>query len=161
MATSYIVTEEELQYIANVIRTKGGTSSSMRFPDGFATRINNMVISSYSVVPVMAKVADSELQVLHTYSGTSKSNTQTGLSRNHVYILTLRRENVMTGTTAFYMCLVYYSSGWNFQAMSSFDNYVNVSLAGTSASGRLTYTITKNQNNDLTANLYIICKISN
>lgn len=158
---SYIVTTEELQYIANAIRTKGGTSSSMVFPDGFVTRINNMVISSFSVVPVMAQIADSELQVLHTYSGTSKSKTQTGMSKNNVYMLTLRRENAMTGTINFYLCLVYYNSGWNYKVTSSFDNYVNVSVTGGSSTGRLTYTITKNQNLDLTANLYTICRITN
>lgn len=40
--TDYLVTASELTSVANAIRTKGGTSSSLSFPSGFVSAINNI-----------------------------------------------------------------------------------------------------------------------
>ena len=42
MPARYTVSSEELTNIANAIRTKGGTNSSLVFPAGFITAINNI-----------------------------------------------------------------------------------------------------------------------
>ena len=38
----YIVTDTSLSSIADAIRTKGGTSSSLAFPSGFVSAINDI-----------------------------------------------------------------------------------------------------------------------
>ena len=42
MSNYYKVTDTDLTTVANAIRTKGGTSASLSFPDGFATAIGNI-----------------------------------------------------------------------------------------------------------------------
>lgn len=39
---NYLVTDTDLQSIANAIRTKGGTSGSLTFPDGFVDAIGDI-----------------------------------------------------------------------------------------------------------------------
>ena len=39
---NYLVSDSDLTSIANTIRTKGGTSGSLIFPNGFNTAINNI-----------------------------------------------------------------------------------------------------------------------
>ena len=43
---NYIVTDTELTSIANAIRTKGGTSASLTYPDGFISAISAISGSS-------------------------------------------------------------------------------------------------------------------
>lgn len=40
--TDYITTDTELTSIANAIRTKGSTSASLTFPNGFVSAIQNI-----------------------------------------------------------------------------------------------------------------------
>lgn len=39
---NYITTDTELTSVANAIRTKGGTSSSLTYPNGFVSAIENI-----------------------------------------------------------------------------------------------------------------------
>ena len=42
MATEYLTNDTDLTKVANAIRSKGGTSATLVYPDGFVTAINNI-----------------------------------------------------------------------------------------------------------------------
>lgn len=47
MVDKYIATAEDLTSVANAIRSKSGISGSLKFPDGFVSRISGITKASY------------------------------------------------------------------------------------------------------------------
>lgn len=48
MASKYLTTDAKLTQIANAIRSKNGTTGTLKFPDGFVTGINNIKFTPYT-----------------------------------------------------------------------------------------------------------------
>lgn len=92
----YKVTDTELTSIANAIRTKGGTSAELIFPDGFISAVQNIPTGSTPKMQTKSK----------TYTPTESSQTETvspdsgydGLSSVSITVGAIPPGNFVTGT---------------------------------------------------------------
>ena len=81
--SDYLVTDTELESIANAIRTKGGTQAQLTYPTGFVTAINNIStgvdVSDTTATPgqVLATLADSTPVYFYTSAGVRTQGTMT------------------------------------------------------------------------------------
>lgn len=64
----YLVTDTELTNIANAIRTKGGTNSSLSFPTGFVNAIGNITTSSEPAKSNDVNFYDYDGTIVYSYS---------------------------------------------------------------------------------------------
>ena len=82
--SNYFTTDAELTSIANSIRIKGGTSSSLSFPIGFINAVNNLhpmpTLQSSSVTPIESAQT---ITPSSGYDGFSEINIQ-GISASYI-----------------------------------------------------------------------------
>lgn len=87
----YKVSDTDLQTVANAIRTKGGTSAALEFPDGFATAIGNIPTGGSSTLITKSITANG------TYN--ASSDNADGYSSVTVAVPLKVIEGTFTGST--------------------------------------------------------------
>ena len=88
----YFSSEAELQSIANAIRTKGGTSGQLVYPDGFITAINNIEAkvqptANYAHVDFASATSSFPPSSQYVYSATKSI----AVDKNYVYVFFVNR----------------------------------------------------------------------
>ena len=65
---NYMTTDTDLTAVANAIRTKGGTSGSLEYPEGFVSAINAIPVEPTLVVPKDVNFYDYDGELLYSYT---------------------------------------------------------------------------------------------
>jgi len=143
MPNDYLTTDTELASVANAIRTKGGTSTALVYPDGFVSAIQNISTvnnqaktsinpstSSQTITPDSGYTGLSSVQINAMPSGTITNNTTGGSSTG-----TINRGKQIKIGAGYYALDAYYTAQSNSGTVavsqsgtSSCDGYANVTV---------------------------------
>jgi len=66
--SNYIVTDTELTSIANAVRTKSGSNSSLQFPTGFVSEIQSISTGATEVAEKDVNFIDYDGTILYSYT---------------------------------------------------------------------------------------------
>ena len=144
MATEYLTNDTDLTKVANAIRSKGGTSATLVYPDGFVTAINNIQTGGSSGIDGVhiGQYTITDGVISFTISKDSYSNDS---RYRNLYAILVGNDNFgmiafKYGTNNFYDGMSEDSQGWTISntnistTVGDTEVTINWTLGGSSAS---------------------------